>query len=279
MLPFLFNTYKDEIFCSIVSRYHRHSGNKSINETAKEISGQINQTNKIDLPILIGDFIKQLPNVIDTKYIIMNHTLYPFYFPFMLPYEKVLYLWKFSIKQKTNYKTVRRRKHYNLKYCPACVENNFNKYGEAYFHRIHQFPGLTICQKHLCRLYEYEDDKKNKNYSYIEERKVKNKIIEFTDEDDLFSLQIIRFVEAAFRECNPLINKSDINNFIENYFKWEQSQEADIKSLYYQIPEFVKRDGGFGHFKQLNCINYLFEGDLNKFLYWIQKGIDYERGM
>ena len=35
-----------------------------------------------------------------------------------------------------------------LKFCPLCLEEDRNKYGEAYWHRHHQIPGILVCLKH-----------------------------------------------------------------------------------------------------------------------------------
>lgn len=43
-----------------------------------------------------------------------------------------------------------------LKYCPLCVEEDRNTYGEAYFHVNHQVPKSHICTKHNCELINTE---------------------------------------------------------------------------------------------------------------------------
>ena len=39
-----------------------------------------------------------------------------------------------------------------MKYCPICVNEDRQQYGEAYWHRIHQIRNMQICTKHNCRL-------------------------------------------------------------------------------------------------------------------------------
>ncbi len=39
-----------------------------------------------------------------------------------------------------------------LKYCPLCANEDRQKYGEAYWHRIHQIRTINVCPKHNCRL-------------------------------------------------------------------------------------------------------------------------------
>lgn len=40
----------------------------------------------------------------------------------------------------------------SLKWCPLCCLENIQQYGVAYWHRIHQVPGLTACAYHPIRL-------------------------------------------------------------------------------------------------------------------------------
>lgn len=41
-----------------------------------------------------------------------------------------------------------------LRYCPMCAKEDREKYGETYWHRIHQIEGIQICRKHGCYLCE-----------------------------------------------------------------------------------------------------------------------------
>lgn len=37
-------------------------------------------------------------------------------------------------------------------FCPVCVSEDYEKYGEPYWHRAHQLPNVTVCHKHHCKL-------------------------------------------------------------------------------------------------------------------------------
>lgn len=41
-----------------------------------------------------------------------------------------------------------------LRFCPECYAEEIRKYGESYWHRIHQTPGVLVCAKHNCQLIE-----------------------------------------------------------------------------------------------------------------------------
>ncbi len=39
-----------------------------------------------------------------------------------------------------------------LRYCPECAKEDIRKYGEAYWHRLPQLPGVRFCPKHGCHI-------------------------------------------------------------------------------------------------------------------------------
>ena len=39
-----------------------------------------------------------------------------------------------------------------LRYCPECVRNDIRKYGETYWHRLVQLPGVQYCPEHGSRI-------------------------------------------------------------------------------------------------------------------------------
>lgn len=43
----------------------------------------------------------------------------------------------------------------DLKFCPICRTEDQQKYGEWYYHRSHQIPGVTVCYRHVVPLSRY----------------------------------------------------------------------------------------------------------------------------
>ncbi|MFD2114258.1 TniQ family protein [Paenibacillus yanchengensis] len=52
-----------------------------------------------------------------------------------------------------------------LKFCPKCIVEDEEGYGEAYWHRSHQAFGVSVCYKHMCRLVDsdIEVDQRHKH--------------------------------------------------------------------------------------------------------------------
>ncbi len=86
----------------------------------------------------------------------------------MHPYMSIIYpdTFKFQVASvingadapKTFDKTGTQRSHRlwpkYLRYCPDCVREDIDNYGETYWHRVHQLPAMLYCTKHHARLFE-----------------------------------------------------------------------------------------------------------------------------
>jgi hypothetical protein len=160
MTSFFPAAYPDELLYSILARYHVRSGNISPKATLRELFGSTTITATVDLPSHLNALIQNLPPL--TKHtvdsLIRKHTLYPFYAPFLFPDKAELvrrsmlehYWGDIHTRAGIMASSVQTPNH--LKFCPACFRDEQEKHGEAYWHRLHQIPGLIICPEHLMPL-------------------------------------------------------------------------------------------------------------------------------
>lgn len=90
--------------------------------------------------------------------LIEKHTLFPLFRPF-LPPERVEQVINYMIGNRgmaifqvvgAMASSIPTQKY--LRYCPACITTDLATLGEAYWHRVHQLPGITACPDHLCGL-------------------------------------------------------------------------------------------------------------------------------
>ena len=158
MLSFFPNLYPDELLYSGLARYHIRSGNQNFRETDLDLfeySSQ--QACRVTLTNNLKGLLKQISHISDYRVrgLMENHTLYPFYTAFLTPIERrklelatiekrsgsILEHAKVDLDSTNN-----RRKH--LKFCPECFDTEVEQYGEPYWHRSHQIPGMEICTKH-----------------------------------------------------------------------------------------------------------------------------------
>ena len=83
--------------------------------------------------------------------VLQNHTLLPYYTRFF-PTDKKRQVWEaLRVGRGSGITSVRTQMPdgvEGLKYCPTCYLLDTEKYGEAYWHRVHQIPLLGYCPMH-----------------------------------------------------------------------------------------------------------------------------------
>ena len=87
MLGFFPTLYPGELLYSAIARYQIRSGNTSPKSTIEELFNSRTITATADLPCGLDNLVQNLPSSssITADSLIQNHTLYPFYAPFLPP--------------------------------------------------------------------------------------------------------------------------------------------------------------------------------------------------
>ncbi|MEH2031197.1 MAG: TnsD family Tn7-like transposition protein [Nostoc sp.] len=152
MLSFFPTPYPDEILYSVFARYHARSGNIKPDETLQELFNSRNTIVRPDLPYNLTYLIKNLPLLSQhtVESLIQKHTLYPMYAVFM-PDSKSAILGYMKGELGTYIYRGIASSVYLPKYfrfCPKCLFENLHTFGEAYWHRLHQTPGVLVCTIH-----------------------------------------------------------------------------------------------------------------------------------
>ncbi|MBH8578270.1 TniQ family protein [Nostocaceae cyanobacterium CENA369] len=164
MLSFFPTLYPDELLYSALARYHIRSGNKTFKQTDLELFGYSSQQLcKVTLTNNLNYLVKNLSlfSQLTVSDLLQNHTLYPFYASFLIPQQA----WQLqdSMRKKLGGSILEVAKVANhptdnstkfLKFCPVCLEQDTQKYGEPYWHRIHQIPGILVCPTHRVVLHD-----------------------------------------------------------------------------------------------------------------------------
>ena len=158
MLGFFSILYQDEILYSGLARYHIRSGNQNFRQTDLDLFGYSSQQIcRITLTNNVKHLAKEIFHLSSSSAgaLLQHNTLYPFYVTFLTRMEV----------RKLELATIEKRSgsildqakvdldSYNdsrkyLKFCPLCLESEIEHYGEPYWHRSHQTPGIMICNQH-----------------------------------------------------------------------------------------------------------------------------------
>ena len=158
MIAFFPQIYEDELAYSWFARYHTRSGHMTYMATAEELfkNAEVIPSPEF-LVCLTEDAYKIVTRQIGFEALIANHTMLPYYTRF-LPLErrqKAFNLLNAMDRRFYDFLYMRRNKTARrkyMRYCPLCVFDDRNKYGETYWHRKHQLTGIDICLNHRCRL-------------------------------------------------------------------------------------------------------------------------------
>lgn len=164
MLVFFPTPYPDELVYSIIGRYKKWSGEPNHRNMLQHIFGDKHISASVDLPSKIGGLVERLPitSQITVEQLIMEHTLFPFYSAF-LPAGQADAVFRSMVEGIGNEiysrlgimgSSVRRNKL--IRYCKECLSRDIEIYGESYWHRMHQIPGLDVCVEHGIHLLDSE---------------------------------------------------------------------------------------------------------------------------
>ncbi|OMD99960.1 hypothetical protein BSK64_24505 [Paenibacillus odorifer] len=147
--------YPDELQYSVVARYHLRSNNSSPKWTLKDVYGTENVIATIDLPSHIGELSRRnIVKNISVDQWINEHTFYPFYAPFISRNRAILLRKLMESGDGSGIHTLvgitasTFDRDSKIHFCPSCYDEDVQQYGEPFWHRIHQLPGVWVCPIH-----------------------------------------------------------------------------------------------------------------------------------
>ncbi|UWG98041.1 TnsD family transposase [Dehalobacter sp. DCM] len=301
MLSYFPDPYENELLYSTIARYHYYSGNLSNAHTLKDLFNISTVKPSIFIPIgikTLADKIRNKKYTVD--YLLQNHTIYPLFSPF-LNQKTRNHIINGVDSGKGRLNSLRIMRNYdNLKYCPLCAKEDYNKHTEAYFRREHQIPNLNICCHHNCKLKTYPISRLNVspdsfirfNYSLVEKeindnRAYTDPINEKLDKvlvNSAYHLLTSNFQNAEnslrqrylyfLRSKNYMFSRNKINELklmtdFKNFYTEESlsywNLNFDEKHKYNWIRRFLQRpDGSQDPIKNILLIYFLC-GDLYYF--------------
>ena len=152
--------YPDETWYSIVARYHRKSGNIKSTITKRDLFGEPAHAgiNPLAMDYTIISYIKIHGATLGTpEECFSKYTLAPYQMRYYSEKRKEEVLKRILSKDETEKTSVftshmHSRKQTKLRYCPLCMKEDIEKYGESYWHRAHQIWIVNKCHKHGCNL-------------------------------------------------------------------------------------------------------------------------------
>ena len=155
MNVFLPTPYPDELYMSTVQRYLVHTRSHSLAEVLKHIFGR-NIRQSITLPFSLGVAAARscLAWNMTGEEIAFEMTLFPYYSRY-LPFAMTQKYLEETLSPKRSWlRTVITRTRHRiimnkyLMFCKACRRHDMSEYGETYWRRSLQLPGVLVCPDH-----------------------------------------------------------------------------------------------------------------------------------
>lgn len=144
----------DETLFSLVSRYHRASGNASDRETSAQLFGTPRVVHH-DFPAGLNELVRTTNGVLGgVREIAYRRTVLRYYLLFQ-PLERIRRAVTDvgdrsapTLKYRLGLTASRFGARHPLKACPACMQDDRRRHGVAYWHLVHQYPGVVLCPHH-----------------------------------------------------------------------------------------------------------------------------------
>ncbi len=219
MIAFFPAIYPDELVYSWFCRYYVHSGClshkmalqelycKRSDNPSKEFIGNLNLVAR-----------EQIGRMYPLDELVVNHTMYPQYARFIPLEQKKTALLRLAhdfcdIHQLFAVLPRNEGEQY-LRFCPLCVKEDRETYGETYWHRKHQIRNMGICTKHKCRLMESSVlAKSEQSYTffpaenYVDDGKI-------VLENDKMKIAFAEYLESVFDASMDLENDIPISSIL-----------------------------------------------------------------
>ena len=155
MLDFWPKIYDDELLYSVIARYKRRAGISLKKSIMEDLYGTKSGMVQMFFPLHLKKMSEMIGNNEEyAKKLIYENTMYKYYtklltkelsteiFEAMIDGKDANIFTKFAI-----HNTELKNNRY-LKYCPLCIKEDINKYGESYWRREHQITGVLFCKRH-----------------------------------------------------------------------------------------------------------------------------------
>lgn len=236
MIAYFPKPYRDELYYSILARYHFQSGNEFKSQTLMELTGKYREIN-IELPVGLDYLVSKVKLFSDQytrDYFVNSHTIIPFVKIFKNK-EWTRESTNNSLKASILFDLSERKKgdvesKKNLYYCSDCLKEQFEMYGEGYWNRIHQIPGIFVCTNHRTVLNPLN------RHSLRDKEFVVPKLNDITQLNNIYSEEVMDCLINLAKDVEYVI-KMNYDSFSSEYFFRKYKTLIEIKGIAYPIKQ------------------------------------------
>ena len=249
MKMYLPEIYPDELVYSWLSRYFVYAGYTNHKMLISQLLYSTKNNPSIEFIGHLNEAAEQqITQVYSMDDLILNHTMFPQYARFM-PADKrevaLAELKRYCDPHKVFTILPRNDRELWLKYCPLCVAEDRKKYGETYWHRVHQVRNMLICPTHRCKLVNSEVDIRSEKIFAFNPAEVVINNVDPILVDNMEQIKFAKYTSDLFNMDIVNNNKSNIKAAIYNaitrtkYMKGKHRKMAqfseDLQSYFMEI--------------------------------------------
>lgn len=185
--------------------------------------------------------------------IVLKHTMFPYYGRFISK-ERRNKAYQALMGMQGNYNNllpkVKNCQDRFLRYCPMCVTEDRDKFGETYWHRKHQIVGINLCPIHKCYLKNSEvviSAKASPILHHAEGAIPQINNVEMVQNDIEF--EVAKYVTAVFQSDLDIDSDIDVGKFLHSRMigtkycsargkkRYMELLHEDFMSYYEKMPE------------------------------------------
>jgi len=197
-----------EILYSVYARYSDRMQYRSAPAVMQDLYGDKGKTVNVSFPNGLGRLINNLPpkHNYTVGGLIDNHTMLPFYEPF-LPASRIALLRNLMEANQVNSAPSvvgLRTGPFSIectRFCPRCVEEDRKQFSECYWHRVHQIPGIKFCPSHKMYLQACNisaEESRNGHRYLSAERMIDKNLPVFSEETNMYKDDLWKLTLDAF---------------------------------------------------------------------------------
>lgn len=221
MIVYMPTIHPDELVYSWFCRYYVHSGCFSHKEALEEL-----YCKRSDNPSkeFIGNLNPEAKGLITKIYpldeLVLNHTMFFQYARFIPLEQKKVALHRLAHDSCDVHHLFpvlpRNDGERYLRFCPLCVKEDRETYGEAYWHRKHQIRNMRICIRHKCRLMESSvPAKSEQSFTFCPaENYISSDEVILVDDSKL--IQYMEYLDMVFNAPMDFENDISISSILYN---------------------------------------------------------------
>ena len=223
MIAYFPSFYPDELLYSRLARFYQKSGLMAYSYAARELF-----ENPLDRPDF--EFINRyapaaialLTRDMSMEEIVTGHTLFPYFARFLPKERRERAFQAFMDMRKDYHNHIAYPKFKNgmqrsARYCPMCVKEDRQRYGETYWHRQHQIIGVDICPLHGCGLVDTDLSISSKmTPSLITAEEAAGGEVDPVICTDLTEMRLARYVASVFAAPMDMSSDVDVSVFLHN---------------------------------------------------------------